>query len=113
MVDDSTLVRSAMVSIIIGLSVLFFISKSITVDERDIGSLNDLDIEKAVLVRGTVKDIRADEGFSVFTIRKTEEISVVVFKNITMPLGSDVLVYGTVDEYNGELEIIADRIEVV
>jgi len=54
---------------------------------------------------------------TIMEITQPQEITVVLFKNEnrTMPIqeGNQVEVIGRVDEYEGKLEIIADRLRVV
>jgi len=50
-------------------------------------------------------------------IMQAQEITVVLFKdeNRSMPIqqGNEIEIFGKVDEYEGKLEIIADRLRIV
>jgi DNA/RNA endonuclease YhcR with UshA esterase domain len=112
---DSMLIRIALITSLIGIACLYFISGRIEISDKTAAKINSADTEKIVSITGKVKNIRAGESFSVITIEKTELVKIAVFENlstINFPEGKEIRVKGKVKDYEGSLEIIADEIKV-
>ena len=68
-------------------------------------------------LRGIVNKVIDTEKVAIMEIMQPQEITVVLFKNedktIQIKDGNEVEVIGRVGEYEGKLQIVADRLRVV
>jgi len=101
-----------------GLALLFFVSRSIELKQTDIIQISYDDIGKNVKICGeVVSKFVSKTGHVFFKLKgETDGIDVVIFNNTAKKFNSnfdkEVCVTGTVDEYEGKLEIIAKNIQV-
>jgi len=113
---EKTLFKLALTCSIIGLCVLFFISDNIVVKEIDVGKIDFDDIGKEVRVIGKI--IRVSDTDKVMFLEvsqeKIEDVTVVLFKDevVVLKEGDYVELIGTLDEYNGEINIIANAMKM-
>lgn len=110
---ENTLLKVAMICSIIGLVVLYFVSARMELKEyRPSLSKN---IGDDVKLKGTVAKI-TDKGEVIFIeVIHQNNLNAVLFTDREIPLkeGDSVEITGTVQEYNGKEEIIADEIKVI
>jgi DNA/RNA endonuclease YhcR with UshA esterase domain len=110
--DEKTLLKIAIIISIVGLAALFFVSSKVETEEKIIDNIDMTDIEKDIRIRGIVSDVVDLEKVMILEVSQPKAITVVVFKdgNISLKEGDIVRITGSVDEYEGEPEIIADEI---
>jgi len=115
--QEKTLLKIALIISLLGLLVIYLISDNITIKEKNIEKITIENKDEFVKLRGIVSKVIDTEKVTIMEITQPQEITVVLFKNEnkTMPIqqGNQVEVIGKVDEYEGKLEIIADRFRVV
>mgnify|MGYP001563330956 CR=1 FL=1 len=111
---ETTLLKIALISSLIGLIILYFISTKIEV--KDYKPILNKNIGEDVKLKGTVTKI-TDRGTVVFIeVNQQNPITVVLFTdddNLKLKDGDNVEVIGEVQEYNGKNEIIAQKIRVL
>ena len=110
---EKTLLRIAIISALLGVFLLYIISESITIDESSISKIEDEEIGNDVKVKGVVKDVFNGEKISIVTITQPEEMKIVIMENISIGEGDYIEVIGEVEEYNGEREVIGNRVRVI
>jgi DNA/RNA endonuclease YhcR with UshA esterase domain len=112
---EKTLLKTALVCSIIGVTVLFFVSEFIEVSESELKDITIDDLDRYVKVIGTVSKVVNTEKVIIMDIVQPHELKVVVFKDkdISLNKGDYIEVLGKVEEYEGELEIIGDRIRII
>ncbi|MEA2036193.1 MAG: OB-fold nucleic acid binding domain-containing protein [Nanoarchaeota archaeon] len=114
---EKTLLKIAIGCALIGVFVLYIISDSVKIDETSIGKIEEEDIGSDVKVKGRVERLYEGEKVSIITIIQPEDMSIIVMKqdnkNLSLEEGDYIEVIGEVDEYNGELEVIGNRIRVL
>ena len=110
---EKTLLRISIIGTLIGIFLLYIISENIKIDETSISKIKEEQIGNDVKVEGRVKDVFNGEKISIITITKPEEMKVVVMKNISVKEGDYIEVIGEVEEYNGELEVMGNRVRVI
>lgn len=108
--QDSTLLKMALLTSIIGLILLAIILSTMNFEEVDISQTRDLEEGMSIKVSGVVERVNSKDGFSVLSIRKEEMISVVVFDSVNITKGQRIEVRGRIKDYKGEKELIADSI---
>lgn len=109
--QESTLLKLTLLSAVLGLIFLFFISKTIETGE---GSL--LEQDKTYLVRGTINRITERDSVTFIDLQKEDELTVVLFKDYPIDLhkGDYVEIKGTASEgLDGELQLIGKDVRVV
>jgi DNA/RNA endonuclease YhcR with UshA esterase domain len=110
--QESTLLKIAVVSSIVGLILLFVISTFSSVDSVDINKVTALDVDKTVKITGLVSKVMPRGTITYLDITQHNKMPVLIFDtNLTINTGDEVEVTGKVQEYNGGVEIIADRID--
>jgi hypothetical protein len=76
--------------------------------------LSGEDVGKLVLVKGSVSDLFEGNSFNSFRLCAGVCVKIIDFKKMPgVKQGRWVAVEGTVKEYNGDLEVDADSIEVL
>ena len=114
---EKTLLKVALIVSLLGLLILYLISDNLEIKEKNIEKITIDNKDEFVKIKGTVSNIVDTEKVTIMEILQPQEITVVFFKNedktINIQQGNEVEVIGKVDEYEGNLEIIADRIRVI
>jgi len=106
---------------VIGLAVLFFLSKTIELKQTNINQITPDDTGKNVKVCGNVSSKSISKTNHIFLKLKdnTGSIEIVIFNSTTDKVAlnfdknSNICVVGSVDEYKNKLEIIAKNIKVI
>jgi len=132
MVDEKILRNVSILVSLIGLISLFLISRTLEQKVINIGEISVNDIGRRVYVCGKIDSKFVSKSKHIFLSLKdkTGKIKVVIFNNTAMKLfsqGIDVFsinqntdqntdekicVYGKVDLYKNELEIICENVEI-
>ncbi|MBW3003481.1 hypothetical protein KY328_05970 [Candidatus Woesearchaeota archaeon] len=108
---EKTLLKIALVITVIGIASLFLISEKLEINENIISIDN---IGKDVKVTGLVTRISDTDNVMFLEISKPEKITACIFKNRFQSINineSDIItVEGEIEEYEGKLELIVNRI---
>ena len=112
------ILKISIVVAIVGLIALFFISRIFT---EEVTEISELKIGQMERISGMVTSVYVSRDSHVFlkVADNTGEITVVAFKNSNideayeLEIGEEVSVLGRVDEYKGNLEIIAKEISKI
>lgn len=114
---ESTLLKISLVISLTGLLALYLISENIEIKEKNIEKITIENKDEFVKLNGIVSNLVNSEKVMILEITQPQEITVVLFKNknssININQGNEVEIFGKVDEYNGKMEIIADRVRVM
>ncbi len=114
---EKTLLKVALICSLLGLLILYVISGNIEISEKNIEKITLENKDEFVKIKGTVSNIVDTEKVAIMEILQPQEITVVLFKDenksINVCQGNEIEVIGKVDEYEGSLEIIADRLRVI
>ncbi len=113
--EESILLKAAVICGITGVIALYVIAGSIEPGETQISRITSGRADGDVSVSGKVVKMMEKDSFMIIELEKEERIDVFLFKDSHVPLaeGDYVEVRGTVDEYEGEKEIIAEEVRVV
>jgi DNA/RNA endonuclease YhcR with UshA esterase domain len=105
---------------IVGLAVLFFLSKAIQLNQTDINKISYEDVGKNVRICGELASKYSTKAGHQFLKIKdsTGSITAVIFNTTAKKfdlnsIDKKICVTGNVDEYENRLEIIAKNIQVV
>jgi DNA/RNA endonuclease YhcR with UshA esterase domain len=111
--EEKTLSNIALISVIIGIISLFVISYFLDYKEIEIGMIDGSYLGKNVKVIGEVGKFNDYGTLKTFIVKdSTGEIMVVVFTE-SLEVEGNVEIVGSVEDYKGNLEIIADKIEII
>ena len=115
--QEKTLLKIALIMSLLGLLILYLISDNIEIKEKNIEKITLDNKDEFVKLRGIVNKVIDTERVTIMEITQPQQITVVLFKNENKTMhiqkGNEVEIFGKVDEYEGKLEIIADRLRVV
>lgn len=109
--QESTLLKITLLCAVLGVIILFFISKTIQVKENSI-----LEQDKTYLVKGTIARITERESVTYLNLQKEDELTVILFKDYPVDLnqGDYVEVKGTASSgTDGELQLMGKEVRVV
>lgn len=110
---ENAILKIALIFSLIGLIALYFVSERIEVKEYTGRSINS-NIGYDVKLQGIVKNVKKTQNAALIDVEQKVPLKVVVLKNdINLTAGETVEVIGEVQEYNGNEEIMANRIRVV
>lgn len=113
---EKTLLKIALVCISLGLVVLFVLTDSMALDETKISHL-DQNIDKNVLIKGTVSKLTRSNSTSFIKIKKQETAEILLFNDMADILDIDdgdiIEVRGKVSDYGGEASIVGDEIRKI
>ena len=108
---ESTLLKISLICSILGILVLLVISNNLEVDEKTISELDESDIGSSVRLDGIVTNFQNRGAVILIDIAQLEEMQVVIFNaNLTLNKGDYIEVIGKIDEYEGNQQLIADKI---
>ena len=114
---EKTLIKIAFICGIIGLFILFIISDTIEIKEKNIDKINKANVEEDVKLIGTISKITNLDKVTFIELEQPATITIILFKdknkNISLYNGDNIEIIGQIEEYNGKLEIIAQRIRVL
>ena len=108
--NETVLIKIALICVIVGLPALYILADQITVDATTLDKINGLPQGSTVKITGEVVVVEKYGGISKITVMDTIEI--VVFEDVDVQVGDDIEIYGNLDEYNGKEQIIAEEIVV-
>lgn len=106
---------------IIGVILLFAFAQTLETEKIDIGDIDKSLIGNNIEVFANISSFSESKGNYFFKIDdKTGYINAVLFKNNANDIdisrirkGTQIIITGKISEYNGNLEIIADKIDFV
>jgi len=107
---EKTLLKIALIGSLLGILILFIISNKLEVNERIISEIDESYIGSNVRINGVVLDVQNKGSIVLIDIAQLEEMHVVVFDNVSLAKGDYVEITGKIEEYEGEMELIADKI---
>ncbi len=111
--DEKLLVNVSIFFSVVGIIALYFISRSITVNETTIEKINEPGSLNNVVVKGTVADIKKTGSSTIIAISQDNTINAIVFnKNLSIEKGREIEVKGAVQEFKGKKSIIAEEIKL-
>ena len=112
--EEQTLLRICLIASIIGIGALLWISSSSEIKLSEISRLDSM-VGRSVRINGQVIAIQTFDNRMVVTLNQEEKLSIVVFKakNLSIEEGDNIQVTGMAQEYNGKLELIAEKIKIL
>jgi len=104
---EKTLLKTALITSLLGLLILYLISSNIEIKEKNIEKITLDNKDEFVKLRGIVNKVIDTEKVTIMEITQPQQITVVLFKddNSSMPIqqGNEIEIFGKVDEYEEQL----------
>ena len=109
---DVTLLRTALVCAVVGLTALIILLDNVVIDEAVVAKINKDRVDETIVVSGVVKSISEKSGVVILLVEQSKAIEVLLFdgRKEDFSVGEVVEVQGRIKEYNSKYEIIADRV---
>lgn len=119
--QDETLLKLSLATSVIGITLLFIFSQSIKAERVEIAGIDKSFIGRNIELFGDIKSFHSSGGNYFLEIAdKTGNITAVLFKQEAsksdtskIEKGQQIIIYGKVRDYKGNLEITADKIEYI
>ena len=112
-VKESTLLKIALVVGLLGIAVLFMLSRQIKVDSVMISRLDGVEGE-GVVVEGVVVGVNSGDGVVFLMLQKDEMLDVVLFGDVpSVEIGDYVQVRGTVATEDGGNSVLGEEVRVI
>ena len=108
--DESFMLKAALLVALLGLACLIAILKFGSIGESTLSEAKSLEEGSVVRISGTVEKAMVKEGLTRITLTKEESVEVILFESINLTPGAKVEIQGKIQEYEGKNEILADKI---
>jgi len=114
-----SLIKAALITALIGLVALIFLSENLEPKLIKINEISGGDLESFVKIQGMAISIKDNGDFSIIKVNDgTENITALVWKTkefnrLNLSKNEKIEVLGKVTEYNGLLEISAEKIKKI
>ncbi|HLG25097.1 MAG TPA: OB-fold nucleic acid binding domain-containing protein [Candidatus Nanoarchaeia archaeon] len=111
---ENTLLKIALISSLAGLIILYFVSISLEVPTYSPVVTNKI-IGQDVKLKGIVSSVSKSDNVVFIEVAQQNPIAAVAFsaENLKISENDEIEILGNIQEYNGNLEVIADRIRVI
>lgn len=109
------MLRLALICSLVGIIVLFFISESMEIKEKNINEINKDNVGEDIKIKGIVSKSTDKGKIILLDIIQPETITIVLFKDhdFNISTGTKVEITGEIDEFNGQLEIIGNEVKIL
>jgi RecG-like helicase len=113
MMDDKTLLNIALISTFIGIIALLIMAYYDYIPEKSFNDITGKDISSRVKIGGTINATYMHNNSMTIKLEQKCLMDVFLYDiNPEFTVGKNVSVEGTVQEYNGKMEIMAEKITV-
>ena len=115
--QDKTLLKISVICSLIGIIVLFLIADNLSLSTTEISKIQQSELGKQVKIKGKIESLSETDNLMFLTVgqEKIETVSVVLFKDsdIALEKGDNIELTGTLEDYEGKREILANRIVII
>jgi hypothetical protein len=110
--EDSHLLALAVATALAGLGVLYFAAAGFEPEVVGVAELDEGYMGRMVHIEGVVSRVKEyNKSMAFFLEQNGSEVQVYMFFKLPVEVNQSVGVYGEVQEYNGELEVVPARVE--
>ncbi|MBT3813904.1 hypothetical protein HOE37_05245 [Candidatus Woesearchaeota archaeon] len=110
--QEKTILKTSLIVVLVGLAFLFFYAEEI--DLKAINNVDESNSGESIKLTGTISKLTTSDKVAFIELegQQTIKTDVILFssENVYLQEGDYVEIYGTVEEYNSEKEIIASKI---
>ena len=106
--QDKTLLLTALITSIIGVFMLFFLSQNIDFNKSSL--IDPESIDKTITLTATITNVDSSEKVTEITALTLQEIKIIVFEELNLTEGTKIEIKGKLKKNN---EIIAEEINQI
>jgi len=116
---ESTLLKISIIITFIGIAFLYILTDNIEVAEKTIDKITIEDADEYVKLAGIISRITETEKVYFMEMTQPQTISIIVFKGkdneteLNLQKGNSVEIIGKIDEYEGKMNIIGNRVRKI
>jgi DNA/RNA endonuclease YhcR with UshA esterase domain len=107
---EKTLLRLALGFSLFGVILLYFVSGMISIDEGVISKIDESDLGSIVRLNAVVSSVDNRGSITLIKVVQLRDMDVVVFGNVSLNKGDYIEITGKIDEYEGNNQLVADKI---
>ncbi len=112
--NESTLLKIAMIISSVGLVLLYLVSDEIEVSESSVEKINTGEVGEVVKVSGLIESVSVSDKVTFLSVKKTDDVKVIVFDKLDyLEEGMFIEVVGEIEEYEGEREVIGNAVRII
>ncbi len=111
--NESFLVKLAIIVSVLGITLLYFISGNIEVNDTTIQKITNEEITGSVQIKGQVKEITKSDKVTFLVINQESEIKAIAFDKLEVVQGDYVEITARVSDDSDEKELIVERLKVL
>lgn len=108
--EDKTLLNIALVATFAGIILLLILSYYDKIPEKSFNEITSSDAGSQVKVNGVVKQVYTHNSSITLRLEQKCLMDVTIFEKGNYSVGENLTVEGSAQEYNGKMEILADKI---
>jgi DNA/RNA endonuclease YhcR with UshA esterase domain len=109
--NDKTLLNISLIVAAIGIITLLLLSYYDKIPEKAFNEITSGDISSRITVKGVAKQLYPHNNSVSIKLEQTCTMDITSFeKNLSVNIGDNLSVQGAVQEYNGRMNILADKI---
>ena len=109
--QDKTLLKIALITSILGLLFIFFLSRNISFDKSSLITSDNLD--SYITVEGRVTSIQSSDSFTTIKVVRQETIEIILFDDINLTKDQIIEVSGQLKQEDNKNKIIAEEIKII
>jgi len=110
--EDDTLLNISVTVAVIGIIALLMLSFYDKIPEKGFNEVTSGDVGTKIKVNGVIKNVYLHNNSQTLRLRQECLMDVFIFDTRNFSIGENITVQGTVQEYDGKIEIMADKIEI-
>jgi DNA/RNA endonuclease YhcR with UshA esterase domain len=115
--NDKTILKIALIVSLTGLFALYYLNDNFELNEKNVDRITIDNKDEFVKLIGTTRKVIDVGNVIILDVEQSSQIKVVLFKEedvkVTINEGDFIEIFGKVDEYEGQMEIIAERVRVI
>lgn len=115
--EDSFLLKIALILAIFGILLLYIISLSFTIPENNINNTKNMKDNEIIRIKGTITNVKELNKTLILDISQQNSIKAVFFKksdsDSELKEGYSVDISGKIRIYNNKPEIVIDKLKII
>ncbi|MBU1246282.1 MAG: hypothetical protein ABIJ20_03885 [Nanoarchaeota archaeon] len=114
--EEKTLFKTAILSALVGILIILFLAENIGPTQLTIGNITKDYLDQTIQTAGLITSSKETPGLYIINLRdSTGELPAIIFKdeNITITRYLPVKVIAKVIEYENELELQIEQMEII
>jgi len=108
--EDKVLLNISLIITFAGIITLLILSYYDRIPEKNFNEITSSDAGSSVKVQGTVRQVYMHNNSMSLKLEQTCLMDVMIFDKGNYSVGDNLTVQGAVQEYNGRMEMVADKI---